>query len=710
MIPENIVDEVLTRADIVDLVGSYIQLKRRGSEYWGCCPFHKEKTPSFKVDSSRQTYYCFGCHTKGNACTFVMNYENLDFPGAIRYLAQKYGIHIPENNNPKEYKKSKKRLELKERLFALMEDAAIWFQKNLREAVGENARKYLNNRNLPIYEANKFGVGYAPPTWDAMLNWGKNNGYELQEMIQAGLIIHREPEDGKPEKIYDRFRNRLMFPIRNELGRTVAFSGRILTNSKKEAKYINSPESLIFNKGSVLYGLNIARKHFKELNHALICEGQLDVIACHRAGINNAIAPQGTAFTEEQAKLLKRFTNHIVFAFDADTAGQKATLRSIKIAMQLGIKTQIVEMPDGEDPDNIFSKKGADALKKQMQNCTDFLPYLLKIAYKKYDQDNPEDKADIAQMVLENIAIIPNPVTVAAACQWLAKQLSLPEQPLQQMFTEIKEKQNRQLQREEARKQKKEQNQYIQPQYIQTQNNHPPFPTSEYLEQEPIMTDMDEIYNYDEQFADPKINTNTQPFPTAIIRTQYNNKYNDKWKKKRTLFEYPNPNRPKNNLPINEYATLSLFDLAMNYEFIAHELVKKIPTQTISNTAIGQALTLVLALTEQGEWELIQDELNNHEEIIQNPEIATIINKSNFECQNPEKFPEHKQEIAKQRLQQAMYDCLKSIEINELKNKRNLLQDKLSNENDTNISMEILQQIVTITRQIDSLNYNSQNE
>lgn len=416
-IPEKTVDEIKNRADIAEVIGSYIQLKQRGSEYWACCPFHKEKTPSFKISSSRQAYYCFGCHKSGNIFTFVMEQENLDFPGACRMLARKYGIVIPENHSGGGPKGP-----AKEKLFDLMRAISEWYHSRLKTQQGAGAADYLHNRGIPENAISSFMLGYAPDSWDATLKWATQHGFSKEQMIATGMEVENENKN-----CYDRFRGRLMFPIWDELGRVIGFSGRILDPEAKTAKYVNSPETKLFYKGKVLYGLHLARIHFKEHGFALICEGQLDVIACHRAGLKNALAPQGTAFTEEQARILKRFTDSVVFAFDADTAGIKAAVKSIQTALETGLMPEVVSMPEGEDPDGVLKASGQDALKALIESRIDGFEFLLKNASESNDINTPEGKAEIVGKLIPAIRALDNQINRATRCQWLARSVDMPE-------------------------------------------------------------------------------------------------------------------------------------------------------------------------------------------------------------------------------------------------------------------------------------------
>jgi DNA primase len=430
-IPESTVEEVRQRADIVALIEGYVPLKRRGHDYWACCPFHHEKTPSFKVSPQFQTYYCFGCKKSGNAFTFVMERENVDFVGAIRLLAQKYGVTIPEPEAPRGAGPA--RQGSRDRLYGLLAAAAAWYRQCLlRDPAAERARAYLAERGLPEAAAHTFGLGYAVDAWDALLRWGQRHDYPPELLVEAGLLVERDgaAAAGRSDPGYDRFRGRLMFPIWDELGRVVGFSGRILDKDAAVAKYVNTPETPLFHKSRLLYALHLARTAFKEHGHALICEGQLDVIACHRAGCNHAVAPQGTAFTDQHALLLRRFTADITFAFDGDPAGIQAALRSFEVALNAGLRPKVVLLPPGEDPDSLFRRRGGDALKETLAQAQDPVRFAYDLAAREHDPASVDGRSRIADRVLALVALFPEPVTRAGHAQWLAHTLRLPEQAL----------------------------------------------------------------------------------------------------------------------------------------------------------------------------------------------------------------------------------------------------------------------------------------
>lgn len=422
-IPDDFIDQLRHRSDLADVVGSFIQVKRRGSDHWACCPFHKEKTPSFKIDSQRQTFYCFGCKKSGNLFHFVQEMLNTDFVGAIHWLADRHGLPVPEVGRDGDSGAQGQRRQWREQGLALLQDAAAWYQHLLKQPEAEKARAYVRSRNLDEATVEHFGLGYCLDSWDALCRWAASRGYDNNLLQATGMVSQKEGASN----FYDRFRDRLIFPIHDELNRVVGFSARVLDSNAQTAKYVNSPESDFFQKNSILYGLNHARRHLRAFGHALICEGQLDVIACHRAGLTQAVAAQGTAFTENHARLLKRSTNNVVLAFDADTAGNQAAQRTIAILHEVGIAVSVVSLPAGEDPDSIFQHGGPEALAQIMGAGEPAIPWMFRQSCQAHDLRQPEDKSIIVNEVLQTILPISDQVVRTAHCQWLAGQLQMPE-------------------------------------------------------------------------------------------------------------------------------------------------------------------------------------------------------------------------------------------------------------------------------------------
>ncbi|MBR6373444.1 MAG: DNA primase [Victivallales bacterium] len=425
-IPEETIDEIRQRADIVDIVGSFVQLKHQNGDWWGCCPFHKEKTASFKVNKERQAYYCFGCKAHGSVIDFVKEIVNTDFVGAVRWLADRLGIEIPEGNFQGSKEQSELRRQLREKRQNLLELAAGWYHVQLNTPQAEIARNYLASRGLDADAVEHFKLGYSPQSYDALIQWAHSMGFNDEDLLATELVSHREEDS----RMYDRFRGRLMFPIWNELGKVVGFSARVLDATAKAAKYVNSPESDFFHKGQILYGFNFARQELKKFDHVLICEGQLDVIACHRAGLVNAVAAQGTAFTEEHARMLKKSTDKIVLSFDADTAGNKAAERTIKMLHGMDFSVSVATLPEGEDPDSVFRKGGGEALRKIMSVTQPAVHYLFNVAKNANDMNSAEGMSAVVRYVLEAVRPIRDAVIRASYCKWLAAQVGHDERTI----------------------------------------------------------------------------------------------------------------------------------------------------------------------------------------------------------------------------------------------------------------------------------------
>src|SRR6478735_12602779 len=375
-IPSEMIEQIAAANDIVEVIGSYFPLKRAGVNFKALCPFHQEKTPSFIVSPSRQTFHCFGCGAGGSVFRFVMDYEHIDFPEAVRKLAARAGIAIVEKRGAAD---EDRQYETRRKLLKLHAEAAEWFHENLtKQEIGEPARKYLKQRGIIGEIAKRWQLGYAPDEWDAFGRWARGQGYDTRELVASGLIKTKDDEQTSnlnPQTSYDRFRGRIIFPICNREGEVIAFSGRLLKEQEGAAKYLNSPETPLFRKGNVLFGLHKSKRALIEANCAIVCEGQLDLISLFESGITNVVAPQGTAFTESQARILKRFVNEVVLCFDADTAGQKAAERSLDALLQNDLIVRVAEMPMGEDPDSLVRREGKEAFESRIAEARDFFDY-----------------------------------------------------------------------------------------------------------------------------------------------------------------------------------------------------------------------------------------------------------------------------------------------------------------------------------------------
>ncbi len=399
-IPDHIIEQVKDAADIVDVIGKHVQLKRAGSEFKGLCPFHDEKTPSFGISPSKRAYYCFGCGSGGSVIRFLQDYHNLPFPEAIKQLATEYGIQIVEETFDPEFEKRRKLLG---RLKQCNKDAANWFHRLLmRNSCAETARTYLKARGITAEVAKRWGLGFAP-AGQAIVTWAEENGYSIDVMAQAGLVGYRD-ENNPRRGAYPRFRDRLMFPICNENGEPVAFSGRLLDSEAKAAKYLNSPETPIFDKGKLFFGMHLTKRPILKAKTAILCEGQIDLIACYEAGIQNVVAALGTGFTEMHGKILKRHVDEVILLNDADAAGYKSSLRTFTALAHAGILVRAGEMPAGEDPDSFLKKEGPEALQHLIDEAKEFHDFQIDHRSAEMDMSTVRSRVQLAREVAHTAA------------------------------------------------------------------------------------------------------------------------------------------------------------------------------------------------------------------------------------------------------------------------------------------------------------------
>jgi DNA primase len=418
-IPEGIIEQIAAANDIVEIIGSYFPLKRAGGMYKALCPFHRERTPSFSVNPQKQIFKCFGCGAGGSVFRFVMDYEKVDFITAVRKLAEKANISIPEAEMSGE---DYQRADMRRRLLALHGEAADFFHTCLmRTAAGETAREYFKKRGLGADVAKSWKLGFSPDAWDSLLGHLQERGYSGEELDASGLFS-RNDDSGR---LYDRFRGRVMFPICNDTGEVIAFSGRVLSAEQSPAKYVNSPETMLFTKGAVLFGLNKSKRALIEKKQAIVCEGQIDLITAFENGVQNVIAPQGTAFTERQARILKRFVEEVVLCFDADAAGEKAAERSLPHLLGAGLLVRCAEMPPGEDPDSLIRSRGGAAFSEVIAQSLDFFDFQLDRQARKPDFATPRGKVLAARKLAEFISLIPDAVTREAVVNNTAIRLEI---------------------------------------------------------------------------------------------------------------------------------------------------------------------------------------------------------------------------------------------------------------------------------------------
>ena len=424
-------EQIRAASDIVDVIGSYIPLKRAGANFTALCPFHKEKSPSFNVNPQRQIFHCFGCHKGGDVFTFVKEYENIGFMDAVRRLAERAKIPLEFENSPGEQQSR----HLKEQLLDIHEQLTQRWQNCLAsEAAGQTARDYLAQRGVSAEAIKLFRLGAAPESWDDTVNWAKSKNFDLATVEQAGLIIRKE-DTGRQ---YDRFRGRLMFPICNEQGRVVAFSGRVLPGDESPAKYVNSPETPIFTKSKIFFGLDKSKRAILDAGYAIICEGQLDLIACFMAGVQNIVAPQGTAFTDQHARILKRYTNEVVLCFDSDNAGQNAIVRSLDhlLAAELAVRVAVVPAP--HDPDSFIKANSGGAFRQLVEGAEGFFDYLLKRLCATNDAATDKGRLAILHGMAEALHKTGNSVLLDTHAQKTALRLGVAVEAVRREFAKAR--------------------------------------------------------------------------------------------------------------------------------------------------------------------------------------------------------------------------------------------------------------------------------
>jgi DNA primase len=411
-------ERIRAASDIVDVIGSYLPLKRAGANFVALCPFHKEKTPSFNVNPHRQIFHCFGCNKGGDVFTFVKEYENIDFPEAVRRLADRAKIPLEFEQGGVEQQSR----HIKEQLLQIHEQIAQRWQNALaNEASGQVARDYLAKRGVSTEAVKLFRLGAAPELWDDTVNWARSKGYEPELAEKAGLILRKEGTD----RYYDRFRGRLMFPICDEQGRVIGFSGRVLSGDEKTAKYVNSPETPIFTKSKVFFGLDKSKRAILDARYAVVCEGQLDLIASFMAGVQNIVAPQGTAFTADHARILKRYVEEVVLCFDSDEAGQNAAVRSLDHLLASGLAVRVAVVPAPHDPDSFIKALGGAAFKQLVERAEGFFDYYLKRLRATNDITTDKGRLAVLRGMAEAVHKTGNTVLVDKYAQMTALHLGV---------------------------------------------------------------------------------------------------------------------------------------------------------------------------------------------------------------------------------------------------------------------------------------------
>lgn len=431
MIPKEVIEQIRMASDIVEIIDGYTPLKKAGSRYKALCPFHQEKTPSFNVDPARQYFKCFGCGKGGSVIDFVMLYENLEFPAAVRILATRAHIPIPEEYSVENSAEQSQR----ERLLQLHSAVASWWKQLLRrDPMGEPARAYLSKRKINSDLAGEFSLGYTPDQWDATMNWAKAQGFDNALLDLAGITTVNETG-----RRYDRWRGRLMFPICNESGQVVAFSGRLLDPDAKAAKYVNSPETPLFSKSRILFGLDKTKRAILDARTAIVCEGQIDLIRCYEHGFKNIVAPQGTAFTEHQGRLLKRYCDEVILCFDADKAGQNAAERSVEMLLQCDLHVRIAAIPAGEDPDTLLLSGRDDQFREILAQAPVFTRYILDKACAENDATSPRGRSLIAEKMAAIVKKISEPTQRHTVAMEVATRLQIPLSVFQEEMGKVRE-------------------------------------------------------------------------------------------------------------------------------------------------------------------------------------------------------------------------------------------------------------------------------
>jgi DNA primase len=429
-IPPATLERIRAASDIVDVVGSYLPLKRAGANFVALCPFHKEKTPSFNVNPHKQIFHCFGCHKGGDVFTFVKEYENIGFVDAVRRLAERAKIPIEFGQNAGEQQSR----HLKDQLLQIHDQIAQrWQNCLLNEAAGQMARDYLAKRGVSAEAVKLFRIGAAPDAWDDTVNWAKSKNYELALVEKAGLIIRKEGTD----RFYDRFRGRLMFPICDEQGRGIGFSGRVLSGDEKTAKYVNSPETPIFTKSRVFFGLDKSKRALLDAGFAVVCEGQLDLIACFMGGVQNVVAPQGTAFTADHARILKRYVDEVVLCFDSDEAGQNAAVRSLDHLLASGLAIRVAVVPAPHDPDSFIKANGGESFRKLIESAEGFFDYYLNRLCAQNDANSDKGRNAILRGMAEAVYKTGNVVLIDKYAQKTALRLGVSPEAVRAEFKKI---------------------------------------------------------------------------------------------------------------------------------------------------------------------------------------------------------------------------------------------------------------------------------
>ena len=440
--PREVIDEVRLQNDIVEVISQYVPLKQKGNSYFGLCPFHNEKTASFSVNSEKQFYYCFGCGAAGNVFSFLMEMENMDFPEAMKKLAERAHITLPEPERSAQVIAAE---QTKQRLFDIHTTAGRFFYDCLQGDQGKAARAYLQKRQMDPRMARKFGIGYSPDSYDALFKHLKEKGFTVSDILKSGLVL--ENKDGKG--YHDRFRGRLMFPIFDVQGRVVGFGGRIL--AKGEPKYLNSPETILFSKSRNLYGLNFAKAAKKR--ELILVEGYMDMLSIYQAGFHNVVASLGTAFNQEHARTLKRFADDVILLYDNDEAGTNAALRAIPVLVKNGFRVKVTQVPDGKDPDEFIKAKGAAEFSKLLINAVHYISFEIACIQRKYNLKNPEHRVRFATEAAETLAKLDSEIERNVYLGEVSRVTGVEEEAIRSEIRKLMRKEDEAFQKEAEKRQ-----------------------------------------------------------------------------------------------------------------------------------------------------------------------------------------------------------------------------------------------------------------
>ncbi|MDI3501084.1 MAG: primase [Thermoanaerobacter sp.] len=428
---KEMIEKVIEANDIIDVISEYVELKKAGKEFKGLCPFHREKTPSFMVSQEKQVYHCFGCNASGNVVTFIMDIENLTFKEAIEFLADRVGITLEETVlTEREYQRKK----LIDEIYKVNKLATMYFYNKLFSEEGRQALTYIRKRGLTEATIKKFGIGYSSPHGNGLLNFLKEKGYTESFLVKAGLLSQ------KNNRYYDKFRNRVMFPIIDVKGNVIGFGGRSIDDSLP--KYLNTPETEVFKKGKTLFAINFAKK--TQQDKFIIVEGYMDAISLHQAGIDCAVASLGTALTEDQARLIKRYKGNVVIAYDADEAGISAALRGLDILDELNLNIKVLTIPYGKDPDEFIKKEGVEAFNQLIENADSLIEFKAKVYRKNLDLDNPQDRIIYVKKIAKDIAKLSDEVKREVYISSVAKVAQISENAVR---TEVARFVNREIEK-----------------------------------------------------------------------------------------------------------------------------------------------------------------------------------------------------------------------------------------------------------------------